>query len=285
MRLILFSFFFCFLGLSSSLLACERIVSLAPSASQIAVGLGLKGNIVGVSRYDKLLEEGEGLESIGGFLDISLEHLVRLKPDLVIALSDHAQYLEKFQRLGLEVLVLEHKNYEGILSSLNELALKCSQFDSGLPAKAQSLKTLLKNDLRNITRLYSQKRNIPFLLVVASAGSFYLSGQDGFYSDLLELVSARNIYRGKTRSFSNLSFESLLRMKPEVIIVLGSSTDLERFRTLYMSLYRHKKVRFQNFCEKSFLIPGTHFTETLRSLATFIHDNKGIEAGMSGERC
>src|SRR6266545_3724545 len=67
--------------------APQRIVSLAPSATDIVVALGAAKRIVGVTRYETA-PEVKGLPSVGGFLDPSPEAVLALRPDLVLWVTD-----------------------------------------------------------------------------------------------------------------------------------------------------------------------------------------------------
>src|SRR5690625_1705825 len=65
----------------------ERIVTMIPSNTEIAFALGLDDEIVGVNDFDDYPEEVEEKERVGGIVDINVEKVISLEPDLVLGES------------------------------------------------------------------------------------------------------------------------------------------------------------------------------------------------------
>ena len=89
----------------------KRIVSLAPSMTEVLFALELGEHVVGVTRYATWPEAVKKVPKVGGFIDPDLESIVALKPDLVLAIptSGGADRIRQMAGLGLSVLVLPAK--------------------------------------------------------------------------------------------------------------------------------------------------------------------------------
>src|SRR5580704_1179435 len=87
--------------------ASQRIVSMAPSLTDLVIELGAGDRLVGVSRFD-VEPELRSVARVGGLYDPNLEAVVRLHPDLVLGLDGvaFATSLQALRASGLEVLPL-----------------------------------------------------------------------------------------------------------------------------------------------------------------------------------
>ena len=102
----------------------ERIVSLSPNNTEILFALGLENKIVGVTNYCDYPQEAKNKENIGGFSTPSVEKIVALMPDLVLADDIHKDIInEQMQSLGLTIVVISPESINGILDSIR---LVCS---------------------------------------------------------------------------------------------------------------------------------------------------------------
>nr|MBC8263760.1 ABC transporter substrate-binding protein [Anaerolineales bacterium] len=98
----------------------QRIVSLAPSNTEILFALGLGDKVVGVTDFCDYPEEAKSIEKVGG-MEHNLEKIVALNPDLVLAIGGSPAQVEKateMEKLGLAVLVLEPGDIEGIMANI-----------------------------------------------------------------------------------------------------------------------------------------------------------------------
>jgi len=205
---------------------CERIVSLAPSITEILFALGAGENVVGVTRYCSYPPEAAGRSRVGGLFDPNLEKIVSLRPDLVVMLETNAD-TPAFEELGLHRLVVSHKNIEGILESFTTIGRALEE-----PAKAERMVAEIRARLERIERkTASRPRRRVMFSVYRNAGSGSLEevtvvgGGEGFYNGVIRAAGGENACRNRAVPFPVVSPESILGMNPEVII------DLVRLQT------------------------------------------------------
>ena len=99
----------------------ERIVSLLPSLTETVCALGQCHKLVGLDRYSNWPESVRQLPRMGGGLDPSMEAVVAQRPDLVL-MATSARGAERFQALGLTVLVLEPRTHADAQRALHTVA-------------------------------------------------------------------------------------------------------------------------------------------------------------------
>jgi iron complex transport system substrate-binding protein len=97
----------------------ERIISLAPSNTEVLFALGLGDQVVGTTDYCNSPPEVEGKPRIGGFSTPDLEKVVALSPDLVLAASIHEEsVIPGFEDRGITVFALAPETLEEVIESI-----------------------------------------------------------------------------------------------------------------------------------------------------------------------
>src|SRR5437763_6450774 len=104
-------------------LAPKRIVTLAPSCSEVVDALGLGGAIVGVTEYNDWPPRTKNLPSVGSYVNVNVEAVVALRPDVVVATDDGnpPAALRRLERAGLRVVTLNLHGFDDIQRSVLSL--------------------------------------------------------------------------------------------------------------------------------------------------------------------
>ena len=117
--------------------APRRIISLAPSITEVLFKLDLGDNVVGVTRYCDYPPQAEDKPKVGGYFDVNYEMLMSLESDLVILLVEHQDAIVRLEELGIPTLTVNHSRVEGILESITTIAERC-----GVKGKGKNLTPL-----------------------------------------------------------------------------------------------------------------------------------------------
>ena len=110
--------------LSAALFAASpptRIVSTAPSITEMLYALGLGPNVVGDTTYCTYPADARTKPKIGTFLDPDLERILALRPDLVLVIKNPIGVTAKLRSLGLRAEELDQDSVADILSSLRQI--------------------------------------------------------------------------------------------------------------------------------------------------------------------
>jgi iron complex transport system substrate-binding protein len=233
---------------------CARIISLAPSVTEVVYALGLGPQVIGVTRFCRYPPEAQSVPKVGGFYDVSVEEIVRQKPSQVFALRESGASVEGLRRFGIPVIEVDHSTVAGIKESITRVAATC-----GVESVAKGMITRLVAQEEEIRARCSGDNGTDPTRVMVVAGrtregsldsGVYISGRDGFYSDVLALLGATNVHTQATISIPSLSGEGIRSLAPDAILEIINVDDTLN-RSQLMSLWnrypsvpavRNKKV-------------------------------------------
>lgn len=188
----------------------KRVVSLAPSLTEMVYALGAQNRLVGVTRYCNYPPETSNKTRVGGMLDPNIETLIRLKPNLILLSysGNTREQAERFAKLGFKTMSFKEKSLSDIVSNLVQLGkiLKVS------PTKAT-------NDF--ITTLKSVQPIHPSMTAVLllSWKPAYSVTANTFIGDAIRLTGLSNVVVSPI-AYPSLSIENLVRLHPAVIIAV-----------------------------------------------------------------
>jgi iron complex transport system substrate-binding protein len=260
---------------------CTRIVSMAPSLTQTLCDLGLQHRIVGVSRYCLMnhIPQVEGKPQVGGFLDPNFETIVRLKPDLVLLLTEHEKSMPGLRKLGLNTLSVCHQNVTGCIASIRSIGAACGEARLGdeLAGSLQSRLDRIRHKTAGCERprvmICIERTKIPGRLA-----DVYIAGRDDYYSEMIDCAGGQNAYDRANIRYPTVSPEGILHLNPDVIIDLvdglnqsadASESTLADWQQLrgVAAVKEHRVFAF----DKSATVPGMKIIGTIEQLARVLH--------------
>jgi ABC-type Fe3+-hydroxamate transport system substrate-binding protein len=213
---------------------------------------------------------------VAGFSDVSMEALIRQRPDLVVLPVDKAGTMAELERLGITVMPLDTRSLSGLLSAVEELG----QATGHQKEAAQVLSRLRASIGRAQARAAGRRKpGVLFSVMHSYNGLGYISeisavGRDGFFSQLLEIAGGRNVYQGSL-SFPRLSREAIFYLKPEIIVdLVRDRAEAEEIRPAWQSLSSLPAIRdgrLYLFSEESDTVPGPRIWSTIDKLSEAIH--------------
>lgn len=209
----------------------RRILSIAPSATEILYDLGLGERVVGVTKYCTWPPEAADKPRISDMMDLNMEVVAALEPDLAVISNMNGHLEARLRAFGVDVLVVYQDDFSGICASILETGRVC-----GVEERAENRVGELENSVRELSeraRALAAKKGFgngesPRVLVVVGRDmadpdfrKVYVAGAESFYDDLLAESGARNAVDLYV-PYMNLSREGLLRIDPDMIIeILG----------------------------------------------------------------
>ncbi|MBN2023674.1 MAG: ABC transporter substrate-binding protein [Pirellulales bacterium] len=263
----------------------ERIVSLAPSATETLFALGLGDRVVGVSRYCLYPPAAREKPHVGGLADLNVEGLVALRPTLVVMLAGDRSLEPTFDALGIDTLVVEHRTVEGVFESIPTIGRRCGASD-----RADRLVTALHARLKRVEdRLAGRPRPRVFVAVdrIERGGGGLCDvyavggGPDLHLNAVLTLAGGRNALEGTTIAYPVVSTEGILQTNPEVIVeLMPPATDEQRAAWLgdwqrvdrTPAVQRGRVYALTNDCAS---VPGPRLVLAVEQLARLLHPDAG----------
>lgn len=213
------------LGFSVQALAVERVVSLAPSLSEIVVELGAADLLVGVLDGGERPSALAQVPSVGRYGQLDMERLLSLQPDLILLWpgSVGPAQREQLQRLNIPVYVAEPHNLEQLTTQVQAIAEQLGRADAGLALADQ-----LRRRLAELRQRYQRVKPLRVFYQVWNQ-PLYTVGGEQIISDALQVCGARNVFDELKLPAPQVSIESVLQRDPQLILV-GDQAQLEAWK-------------------------------------------------------
>ncbi|TVT82601.1 cobalamin-binding protein [Pseudomonas sp. H3(2019)] len=213
------------LVISGSSVAVERVVSLAPSLSEIVVELGSADLLVGVLDAGERPAELNAVPSIGRYGQLDMERLLSLKPDLLLLWPGSVGPAQREQliRLGIPTYVAEPHNLKQLTRQIEAIAKQL-----GRPERGRTLAVDLRQQLDDLRQRYQRKEPLRVFYQVWDQ-PLYTVGGGQIISDALEVCGARNVFADMTLPAPQVSVESVLSRNPQVILA-SSQAQLDAWK-------------------------------------------------------
>jgi cobalamin transport system substrate-binding protein len=195
----------------------QRIVSLAPSMTEIVYALGLQDRLVGDTDYCDYPPEAKQKTKVGGGLNPSLETIASLHPDLVLVTKsfNRLETVHALETLGIPSYATDPHTVDAIISSTQHLANVL-----GAPEVAKTLASELERRLAEMERRVEALAPRRVLFVVWTEPLISI-GKDTFISDALRHAGAVSVV-DTTESWPQVNLEEVVRLQPEFLIFAES---------------------------------------------------------------
>jgi iron complex transport system substrate-binding protein len=202
----------------------RRVVSLAPSLTEIVFLIGRGGSLVGVTRFCNVPAAASRLTRIGGVSDPDVERIVALSPDLVLCTTDGnpREKVRALEEMGIPCFAVSPQDLEGVFAAIERLGVLLGVADRGR-SEAESLRLRARQ-----ARPPSGAAGMPSVLFVVSTTPIIAAGEGTFMDELVRLAGGRNAAARFPGRYPRLSVEGLVAARPDVIFVAGMS-GVERF--------------------------------------------------------
>jgi iron complex transport system substrate-binding protein len=195
----------------------ERIVSLAPVNTEILFALGLGANVVGVTNFCTYPPEAVDKEKVGGMTTVSIEKVIALNPDLVLALNLNGEETVDTLDDYFPVLVIDQQKVTGIEDIFTRIALvgKITSEEE----RATALVAELRGRVESITNQTAGKEKVKVAYIIWH-DPLWVTGSGNFQNDPIEKAGGENIF-SDIEDWGTVSVETLVERNPDVIIVSG----------------------------------------------------------------
>jgi iron complex transport system substrate-binding protein len=207
----------------------QRIVSLIPSATETAVAIGAGGQLVGRTDFDHG-PAVDGLPSVGGGMDPSIEALVALKPDLVLTweTKQDRRVRDRMAELGIPAFAVKAEDTTDVFRTLHSVGAL-----TGRGRTADSLAAALRAELAAV-RASVAGRPAPRVFFLVWNDPPMTAGPHTFISQILGVAGGANTFADAGADWPNVSMEEILRRDPDVLVLpqgeKGGAHDIDQLR-------------------------------------------------------
>jgi iron complex transport system substrate-binding protein len=250
----------------------QRLISVAPSVTEVLFALGLGEKVVGVSTYCNYPPEALKKEKVGGYITPSLEKIIALRPDLVLGTADGnlKSFVNKLSGLGIPVYITNPRSVSGVMTSILHIG-EVSFSQSAAKKVVDSMKRKME-----MVREKAQGRPRPRVLHVLAYEPLISSGKGTFVDDLIRLAGGINIAESAEGKHPRYSMEEVIAQDPEVIVLssMKSKDPLADQRKRWERWKEISAVRFGRIYvidSDVTLRPSPRIVDGLEEMAKAIH--------------
>nr|WP_245968545.1 cobalamin-binding protein [Salinisphaera halophila] len=201
----------------------ERIVALAPHLVENLYTAGAGEALVGAVSHSDYPAAARALPEVGGYTSVSLEAVVALDPDLVVAWASgdggSRATRERFATLGIPVYVDRPRRLDDVARAIVDLGRLAGHAETAAVAARR-----FRAGIETLRRRYADRPPVSVFYQVWDEPLQTL-GRDQFVGQLIRLCGGRNIFADVATLAPKVSIESVLARDPEVIVASGMGDE------------------------------------------------------------
>ena len=247
----------------------KRIVSLAPSHTEILYSLGLGDKIVGVTSFCDYPEEAKEKDKIGNFEGVNIEKIIELEPDLVVQYGKgNKEVNNKIKEAGISIVSYEPESIDEVIDTINEIGKITGKEDEAkkVTEDMKSKKEEVLNKVKNVekVKVFYEIWHDP--LNAAGPGSFM--------DELINLSGGENIAKDAKGGYSEFNEEELIERNPDVYLAAEDpekTVESIKSRAGYDAMNAVKNNRVYLLEPNIVSRPGPRIVEALELVAKTLH--------------
>ncbi|MGH9591702.1 MAG: ABC transporter substrate-binding protein [Bryobacteraceae bacterium] len=263
----------------------QRIVSTAPSITELLYALGVGDRVVGVTRYDRFPPEARKKPKIGDYTSPNLEAIASLRPDLVIIQTNPVQLAERLHTLRLKVLEIDQENIAKLYNSFRVVGEA-----TGAGAQAARLVESVRAQLDAIHARAAQLPRTRVMFVVGRSPNrldgLVVVGRASYLNEIIELAGGENVFHDAVAAYPEVSLEEVLARNPETIVDMGDMADTvgvtEAHKRDVIALWGRlgtvaavKQRRVHAVAADIFVVPGPRVVAAAQAFLEMLHPELG----------
>ncbi|HEY6074528.1 MAG TPA: cobalamin-binding protein, partial [Anaerolineales bacterium] len=248
----------------------QRVVSLAPSNTEILFAVGAGAQTIGRDEFSDYPAEAKALPSVGGSMgQYSTEAILALKPDLVLAAEINAPELVKqLEDLGITVYYL--KNPKTLEEMYKNLQIVASLTGHDATPLVESLQTRVKKVDEKILPL-SSRVSVFYEIDGTDPAKPYTYGPGSFGDLLIERAGGYNIAHNLSDPYPQMSLEQIVKANPSFILLgdsnWGTTAKQVKARPGWASIYAVQSGQILPLDDNLISRPGPRLVDGLEQLA------------------
>jgi len=195
----------------------HRVISLSPSITNTVYAVGAAGDLVAITDYTEFPPQAAREKpSVGKVVNPSLERIVALHPDLVLALPEFngAETIAGLERIGVPVFLFSTGDISNIYRSVESVGRVL-----GHEREASALIAELR-DREAKVRAQSEGKVRPTGVLVLSIDPLITAGRNAFITQMIEAAGARSITDDIKQDWLQMNVEAILPRKPDYILLM-----------------------------------------------------------------
>lgn len=199
----------------------ERIISLAPSITELLFSAGAGDKVVAVVQFSDFPQAARDLPVVGGYSQLDIERILELKPDLVIGWQsgNQPETFEKLRQLGIPVYITETRFLEQIPETLERFGQLAGSYETAAREAAR-----FRNTLSQLKNRYQDKSSVKVFYQVWNQPLITIN-RHNLINQVIEVCGGRNVFSELDTLAPRISVEAVLKANPDAIVASGMSVQ------------------------------------------------------------
>ncbi|WP_051564675.1 ABC transporter substrate-binding protein [Desulfovermiculus halophilus] len=199
----------------------QRVVSLAPSITESVFAIGQGDKLVGATQYSDYPAQARKLPSIGSYVNLNVEKIISLRPDLCLATKDGNPYqvVQQLERADIPVYALDPRDMPAIMDTLTDLGRLLDA-----QAQAEQVVKTMQRQVAALRRMGDRAEHRPKVFFQIGISPIVSVGSDTFIHELISIAGGENVAAGSVQ-YPRYSREDVLVADPDVILINSMSKD------------------------------------------------------------
>jgi iron complex transport system substrate-binding protein len=259
----------------------QRIVSTAPSITELLYALGLGDRVVGVTRFCRYPPEAQLKPKIGDYTSPNLEAIAALRPDLVVIQTNPIHLADSLARLKLHVLEIDQENIAAIYKSIQEVGAA-----TGTGQRAAQLTDSIREGLNRIRATVSALPRVRMMFVIGRSpdrlDGLVVAGRASYLNEAIEIAGGENVFKDAKAAYPEVSLEEVMARNPQVIVDMGDMADTvgvtEQHKRSVIALWDRiptlaavKQHRVFAVASDIYVVPGPRVIDAAKAFAEMLH--------------
>src|SRR4030043_1330731 len=244
----------------------QRIISLAPSNTEILFALGLRERIVGVTDYCDYPPEALNKTKVGGYANPDAEKIVALTSDLIlVAHGTPLDVINNLVGLGLTVFGIKTTDLDDLLNDVRRIGEI-----TDTEAEAQALTFEMESRIQAVTNQTDELEQRPRVFYIVWHDPLWTAGSGTFIHELIEKGGGGNIFQNFT-GYPTISIEEVIACDPEINTTSEWSYEWAINASELASTNASQTGRIYTCDDDLVQRPGPRLIDGLEWFAHFIH--------------
>lgn len=250
----------------------SRIVSLAPSITEILYYLGLGQKVIGVTTFSYYPPEASKKPDVGSYVNLNIEKIISLGPDMVFGTADgnEPKIVKLLEQAGIAVFIINPRNIREVITTISKIGDVC-----GIGERAEKMSRRLSDRMNNVlSKVGSRYKPLTFLQI--NLKPIMTVNRNTFHHDLIEMAGGINMGGDMDINYPRVSVEAVISKRPEVMIIssMDRSGRFEKARQDWLkwrSIPAVKNNRVHLIDSDLIDRPSPRIVDGLESMARIIH--------------
>lgn len=214
-----------------------RVVSLAPSVTEVVYALGQDQRLQGVTQFSNYPPEAMNLPRVGSYVHLDVEKIVSLRPDLCLAIKDGnpIDVIRRLEGLNIPVYAVDPKNLDAVMEMISDVGELLDAIQ-----QSELIVKNMKERIETVKSTVSGTLDRPKVFFQIGISPIVSVGTETFIDELITLAGGYNLTHGGV-AYPRMTIEQVLNMAPDVLIIT-SMTRGQSFDAVKAQWKRWKSI-------------------------------------------